>query len=463
MGSKDLPNQMNSLFTPESIVLIGASGNPRSLGFTIARVLIRYFSGPVHYVSATEAKVLGFNTYASITDVPEGKHLWIISTPMKKFPETLRRIKKRQPSGVLILVELPKSLLSGITEVISQFSCPVIGPRSAGYYDSATISDTIILPSEMLSRPPEGAVGAITDNRDVAFGIMEQLSKYRCGVSKFIDLGDSLGTNETDTLSFLTNDPKTHVILFGCGQINQINKFQTAVNYAHQKQKPIIVPLLEQKIIKKLGLHRRTSTSITELTKELTANHQIIPTSSWGRAVDLAKLLQWQPLPRGSGVTVISNFGPYCVNAANAFQNSKLKLITFKAKISQNLKKTLPPYCRAANPVCLYTNADEIRLDATLRIILDDSSTHIIMLSLLPNSPYIDPDYLSVMLRQHLARTETPKTIIGIIPAVEPDNLLIRCLEQLKIPVYSNPHRAISTLETAYRYASTQKLDKRNE
>lgn len=463
MGSIDKFQQLTSIFTPESIVLVGASGNPKSVGFTIARSLIRHFSGPVYYVNATEAKVLGSNTYASIGDVPKGKHLWIISILTKKFPETLSRIRKLQPSGILLLMEIPKSIESKITKEISQFSCPVIGPRSAGYYNPTTISDTIILPSEMLSRPPEGAVSVITDNRDVAFGLIEQLSKYRCGVSHFIDLGDSLGTNETDTLTFLSSNSMTRVILFGCGQITQIEKFKAAVNQAKQNQKPIIVPLFEQEIIKKLHLHRRSSTSITELVSELAGNNQIIPTTSWGRAVDLAKLLQWQPIPKGPGVVVISNFGPYCVTAANALHSSQLNLVQFKAKIFQKLKNTLPPYCRAANPICLYTNADEIRMDATLRIILDDPSTHIVILSLLPNSPYIDPDYLSVMLRQCLARTETQKTIIGVIPAVEPDNLLIRSLEQLKIPVYSNPHRATNTLETAYQYASTQKIEKRSE
>ncbi len=463
MGAVDTSQQLTNIFAPESIVLIGASGNPRSVGFTIARSLIRYFSGPVYYVNATEAKVLGSSTYASIGDVPKGKHLWIISILTKEFPETLNQIRKYRPSGVLLLMEIPKSSKSKIAEEISQFSCPVIGPRSAGYYDPTVVSDTIILPSEMLSRPPEGAVGVITDNRDVAFGLIEQLSKYRCGVSHFIDLGDSAGTNETDTLSFLANDSMTRVILFGCGEITQKEKFRAAVNQAKLNQKPIIVPLFKQEIIKELCLHRRSSTSITGLVSELAANQQIIPTTSWNRAVDIAKLLQWQPLPKGPGVVVISNFGPYCVTAANILHSSKLNLVHFETEILQELKNTLPPYCRVPNPICLYTNADEIRMDATLRIILDDPATDVVMLSLLPNSPYIDPDYLNVMLRQCLARTEIPKTIIGVIPAVETDNLIIRSLEQLKIPVYSNPHRATSALETAYQYASAQKIEKRSE
>jgi hypothetical protein len=61
------------------------------------------------------------------------------------------------------------------------------------------------------------------------------------------------------------------------------------------------------------------------------------------------------------------------------------------------------------------------------------------------------------MLRQRLKNLKTPKTIIAVIPATERDNLLIRSLEQLNIPVYSNSHRAVSTLENALQLNNLMK------
>lgn len=463
MGTKEPLSLMTAFLSPKSIVLVGASANPRSLGFTVARALIRHFRGRVHYVSATEAKVLGSNTYATINDIPSGSHLWIFAALTKKLPEVLHQISKRRPLGVLLLMEIHESIKSAVAKAISRFSCTVIGPRSAGYYAPTSLIDTIILPPEMLSRPPSGATGVITDNRDVAFGLIEHLSRYRCGVSMVIDLGDSLGINETNALSFLVKDPSTRVILFGCGQISQIRKFENAVKHAQHAKKPIIVPLFTPEITENLGLHRRKSTGITRITNEMAIQHHLITTTSWGRAVDLAKLAQWQPLPKGPGVAVVSNFGPYCVNAASSLHLSNLKLAPLEQQTLHQIKDALPPYCRAVNPICLYTNADEVRMDTILRIMLPDSSIHILMLSLLPNSPFIDPDYLSVMLRQRLSRADTKKTVVGIIPAVEPDNLLVQSLEKLQIPVYSNPHRAVSTLEKAYQYASSLKIKNRSD
>ena len=107
----------------------------------------------------------------------------------------------------------------------------------------------------------------------------------------------------------------------------------------------------------------------------------------------------------------------------------------------------------------MYTNSDEVRLDTALHLVLPDPNVHNLILSLLPDSPNLDPDYLYVMLRQRLKALNTPKTIISVIPTRERDNLLVQSLERLNIPVYSNHHRAISTLESAYQLFQLQNKD----
>jgi acyl-CoA synthetase (NDP forming) len=457
MATKTATKQLTALFSSKSIVLVGASANPRSFGFQLARKLLRDFNGSVHYVNPTEAKVFGYDTFTSITQVPDGQHLWIITAPTKEFADTLRQISKRQPLAILLLIEFSQPLQNDLRQLIANFPCPVIGPRSAGFYDSESDLDLLPLPTEMLARPPDGATGVITDNRDVAYGLLEQLSKYRCGVSRFVDLGETLGTNETDMLSFLTQDTSTRVILFGAGQISNLSKFQKAIRQAHSAQKPVIVSLFPEAITSQLGLHRRTGKTISPLTKELAEQNKLLVTPSWGRAVDLALLCQTQPLPQGPGVVAISNFGAYCVYAASALHESPLELAKLKTETTNNLKDNLPPYCRCENPVCLYTNADEVRLDVALRIILPDPNTHSIIISLLPDSPEIDPDYLYVMLQQRLKTLKTQKTIIAVIPATERDNLLIESFERLNIPVYSNSHRAVTSLQNAYHLTNLLK------
>ena len=456
MSTKSSQEPLASLFAAKSVVLIGASGNPQSIGFQVARSLIRHFKGSIHYVSATEAKVLGDPTFASIAEVPQGRHLWIIATITKDISDTLRLIGQRNPLAILILIELLPEHQDDVQKAIATLSCPVIGPRSAGFYDSTSHLDMMPLPPEVLARPPQGTAGVVTDNRDVAFGLLEQLSKYRCGVSRFMDLGETFGLQETEVIDFFAHDDATKVILLGTGQISDLSTFQNAIKTVHNANKPIIVSLFPEDITSELGLHRRTGGRISPLTTEIAQQNGLMITSSWGRAVDLTLLCQNQPLPQGPNVAAISNFGAYCVYAASALHTSKLNLAQLSSDTKNALHDNLPPYCRCENPLCLYTNTDEVRLDTALRLVLPDPNAHCLILSLLPDSPNLDPDYLYVMLRQRLKTLQTPKTLIAVIPTRERDNLLVQSLERLNIPVYSNHHRAISTLESAYQLSQLQ-------
>ncbi|MDO8056100.1 MAG: CoA-binding protein [Candidatus Hermodarchaeota archaeon] len=453
MPTKVKQEALAPLFAAQSVVLVGASGNPQSFGFQVARSLIRHFKGPIHYVSATEAKVLGDATFASISEVPKGNHLWIIATLTKDFDDTLRLIGQRNPLAILILIELLPEQEGEVRKAIATLSCPVIGPRSAGFFDSTSHLDMIPFPPEILARPQPGTAGVITDNRDVAFGLLEQLSKYHCGVSRLIDLGETYGIQETDVINFFANDDGTKVILLGTGQLSNLPAFQHAIKTVHNVNKPVIVSLFPEDITSQLGLHRRTGETITSLTTEIAKQNGLMITSSWGSAVDLTLLCQNQPLPQGPNVVAISNFGAYCVYAASALHTSELNLAKLSPETKSTLHDNLPPYCRCENPICLYTNTDEVRLDTALNLVFPDPNAHSLILSLLPDSPNLDPDYLYVMLRQRLKALNTPKTIIAVIPTRERDNLLVQSLERLHIPVYSNHHRAVRTLENAYHLA----------
>jgi len=431
---------------------VGASSNPQRSGYIVARSLVRNFRGKVHYVTPTENRILGYPAINSIEEVPQGRHLWIFSTLPPSLPEVLRQLASRKPLGVILLVEVHPKEREELAKAIANLPYPVIGPRSAGIYHPSTALDSILALPEVIPRPPNGGAGAVTDNRDVALGLLDQLARQRCGTSCFVDLGDALGLDESDLLGILANDPATNVILLGCGQVAKPKRFAAAIRRAQAAGKPVIAAILPEETVKELGIRRRSAPEMQPLTKEFAQQHGLTITSSWEQAVDLARLCQWQPLPQGPRVALISNFGPYCVDAANALHNSHLELASFDSQLLSQLEAALPPHCRSANPICLYSTADELRLDAALRPLLPNPSIHILILSLLPESPYIGPDYLKVMLSQRLQDkgNTNHKTVVAVVPALEPDNLLVKCLEEIHIPVYPTAHRAVAALETAH-------------
>ena len=62
---------MRSFFHPESIAVIGASGNPVSLGFMVMKNLMSAgFAGPIMPVNPKYESVSGVLTYPTVAELP---------------------------------------------------------------------------------------------------------------------------------------------------------------------------------------------------------------------------------------------------------------------------------------------------------------------------------------------------------------------------------------------------------
>ena len=80
------PN-LDKLFNPRNIAMIGASANPRKWGFIILlNILKGNYSGKVYPVNPKEESILGQKCYPSVADVPETVDLVIITTAVPLWP-----------------------------------------------------------------------------------------------------------------------------------------------------------------------------------------------------------------------------------------------------------------------------------------------------------------------------------------------------------------------------------------
>ena len=74
--------EFNKFFSPESLVLIGASNDPRKWGFRIlANILMGGYKGRIYPINPVRDEILGKKVYKSMADVPESPDLAVIVVP----------------------------------------------------------------------------------------------------------------------------------------------------------------------------------------------------------------------------------------------------------------------------------------------------------------------------------------------------------------------------------------------
>jgi acyl-CoA synthetase (NDP forming) len=97
------PN-LDRLFNPASIAMIGASANPRKWGFIILlNILKGNYNGKIYPVNPKEESILGYKCYPKVADVPESADLAIITTPANVVPPLIDECgEKGIPFGIVV-------------------------------------------------------------------------------------------------------------------------------------------------------------------------------------------------------------------------------------------------------------------------------------------------------------------------------------------------------------------------
>ncbi len=89
-------NNLDALFRPSSVALIGASSKELSIGNVIIKNLLHYgFKGPIYPINPKVDEIRGLKAYASILDVPHPVDLVHIVIPPPFVPEQVENCGKR--------------------------------------------------------------------------------------------------------------------------------------------------------------------------------------------------------------------------------------------------------------------------------------------------------------------------------------------------------------------------------
>ncbi|MFN2355731.1 MAG: CoA-binding protein, partial [Desulfopila sp.] len=95
---------LDILFNPERIAVIGANEDDTSVGFHIFRNLIgKGFKGIVHPVNPLMRGVQGVEAYQTVADIPHSVDLALVATGPQNLQTALQQCGEKGVKGVAIL------------------------------------------------------------------------------------------------------------------------------------------------------------------------------------------------------------------------------------------------------------------------------------------------------------------------------------------------------------------------
>ena len=95
---------LEKIFRPHRVAIVGASDQPGKVGFTLLRNMITAgFAGVVYPVNAKRDSVQGIQAYASVADLPHPVDLAVICTPAATVPQVIRQCGEAGTRGAIVI------------------------------------------------------------------------------------------------------------------------------------------------------------------------------------------------------------------------------------------------------------------------------------------------------------------------------------------------------------------------
>lgn len=437
-------------FRPRSIAVIGASATKGSVGNSILNSL-KNFKGRVYPVNPKHKKINGLWCYGSIKDIKNPVDMGVIAVPNKAVAAVLRECVEKKVNGVVIVNSGYSEIGNRededeLKKIIKNTKTRIIGVNCLGVLDTITGVDTLFLPEPELKRPKPGGISFLSQSGAFGSTLLDLISYENIGVAKFVSYGNQTDVKDWELLEYLGRDQTTKVIIIYIEGVSDGRKF---MNIAKKIKKPIL--------IFKAGKTEAGSRSAASHTGAVAGSYDVYKAAfkqtgvfevdSVEEMYDAAKALEFQNTFSGN-VAVVTNGGGFGVIASDYLIKSGLTLATFSEQTTTKLKKILPAYASIHNPLDLIGDADHIRYEKALDVLIRDNDVKAILIIALLQPVSMTPRVIDVIKR---VKKKTEKPFVVCSTGGTYTEKHVPTLEKAKIPVYITPERAVRSLKALSR------------
>ena len=449
-------SSLQHIFEPASIAVIGASRDPKALGYQILHNLIKYqYTGTVYPVNPAAGSIHSVKAYPSVLDIPGEVEMAVIVVPKGLVPHVLEDCGKKGIKGVVVISagfketgEEGARMELELVEICKRYGMRMIGPNCMGV--------TNVSPSMRMNAtfgplvPPFGHVGFISQSGAMGIAVLDYADDLNLGMSKFVSIGNKADIAVNDLLEYFETDDETKVILL---YIESLGDPLRAIHIAKRisKKKPIIVV--------KAGKTARGASAALSHTGALMASDTafdalfkksgMIRVSSVADLFNLALGFSNQPLPSGNRVAILTNGGGPGILATDACIGLGLEMATLSDKTIRTLKKNLASEASVKNPVDMIASANKRTYEICSKALLDDPNVDA-LISICTPPENMDP--IEIALAISKVSEGTLKPVLGVFMGRDDVQDAIMSLNANRIPIYQFTESAAYALSEMYRY-----------
>lgn len=449
-----MKSDLDALFRPKSVALIGASAHPEKMG----HIALRNLSAGkfrLYPVNPNESKILGLKCYPSVLDIPGGIDLAIVSLPARASVEPVRecvakgaRVVVVTSSGFRESGAGGNALENELLSIIRGSGTRLLGPNTMGILVPSIGLDTMFIPKERSPRPKSGSVGMLSQSGAVSIAFLEKAESSGVGVSACVGLGNKADINENDLMDYLATDSSTKCIALYLESFADGRKFlEEAIAVGRTKPLVVLKAGRTRAGVSAAKSHTGAMASADALVDAALKQAGVVRVYDEEELLDIAKALALIDHTDGERVCIVASAGGFGVIAADFVESdvhgAKLKMARLSRKTEQSLKSAVPEFSSFHNPIDLTAGVTDEMYDSVLEILQEDTNVDCIMMSLKLQPPHITDRLIDIAESRALSG-ETPIVVSAF--AGDRTNAVIKEFAKRGVPAYPTIWRAIRAI-----------------
>lgn len=452
------------LFAPASVVMIGATDRPHTVGATVLANLVAgnteaQSADRIMAVNPHHTALLGLRVYPNVESLPRVPDLAIIATPPGTVPALIAELTAKGTRAAVVLtagMNAPygdgRSIRQAMLDAARPSLLRILGPNCVGMlipgqHLNASFAHTDALP---------GKIAFVSQSGALVTAVLDWARSRGIGFSHFISLGDAADVDFGDVLDYLATDVDTHAILLYVEDIRQARKFMSAARAA-ARSKPVLVL--------KAGSAPEGAKAAASHTGALAGSDAVYDAAirragmlrvhSTGALFDAVETLARARPLQSEDLIILTNGGGPGVMATDALIGSGGKLASLSAGTVAALDAVLPVNWSHSNPIDIIGDAPVTRYQQALAIVLEHQPQAAILFIHAPTAIVPSADIaraLAPMLQ--VSQRHIVACWLGGAAVAEARQIF----SQAGIPDFGTPERAVQAFMQVVEYRRNQQL-----
>lgn len=450
---------LNHLFHPRSVAVVGASSKLHSVGHVVMKNLLEGgFKGSILPVNPHHDVIGNTKAYPTVAALPAPPELAVIATPAPTVPDLIRQLGERGTRAAVVLSAgfrsaseqhvTPQALL----DASKPYGLRILGPNSIG----VLIPEIGLNASFAHVGAVPGRLAFVSQSGALCTTILDWAQGKGIGFSHFLSLGDCTDIDFADVLDYLSSETTTQGILLYIESVTNSRKFMSAARAA-ARDKPVLVI--------KAGRFAEGARAATSHTGALAGVDEVFDAAI--RRAGLLRVLEIDELfdaaetlararpIQGNRVAILTNGGGPGVLATDALIADGGRLAELSPEVLNQLHHCLPTAWSHGNPVDIVGDAGVDRYREAFRILSTAPDIDAILVMHVPTA-VVSSDEVAQGLITDILQSTRPVLVswLGDRAVANARQLF----QTAGIPSYDTPTKAIRALLHLVQYRRNQEL-----